>query len=76
MQTNLGNLCFFIRYYTIMALVSAAERQGRRREKSKASDSYEVYKAKNAEYSKKCRLKRTIAFETLKKLRQVLSPGR
>ena len=50
-----------------MAPVSAAERQRKRREKLKASGSYQAYKAKNAEYSMKYRLKKTIAFENLKK---------
>ena len=42
----LSNLCFFLRYYTNMAPVSAAEGQRKWRETLKASGSYEAYKAK------------------------------
>ena len=50
-----------------MAPVSAAERQRKRREKLKAAGNYGEYKAKNAEYSKKYRLKKALDFENLKK---------
>ena len=54
-------------YYTNMTPVSAAERQRKRRKKLKASGSYKVYKAKRAEYIKKYYLKKSIAFQSLKK---------
>ena len=50
-----------------MASVSAAERQRRQRERLKAAGEYNKYKAKSAGYSKKCRMKKALQFEKLKK---------
>ena len=50
-----------------MAPVSAAERQRRRRERLKAAGEYNKYETKNAGYSKKCRMKKALQFEKLKK---------